>query len=324
MSWPWRSPQATRQALSEHIKQRHPPELRPQRLREIAYRRLLARLFATQPERWVVKGGAALLLRLDPNRTSNDIDLAYVAQAGEHAVALKALVEAAGHDMGDFFEFEIVGGEAAEVDPEHPLERALSVPVIARIGATVFAPFSVDLGLPRGDELDVDWVKPPTTLTGKAEVDETPPVAVLAMPAQVADKVCALYERHGDDNHSSRARDLADIAMVAMQEDVDGDALHRHLRREEARRRAVGTLRDALPPKLRLADAQIRDWKPRWKKATRGAPITFEDAQATAARFVDPVLQGAVIGLRWSSAEQVWVEADSDALTATPAASAAT
>lgn len=135
MSWPWRSPEATRQALTAKTRARHPQELRGRRLREIAYRRLLARIFATQPERWVVKGGVALLLRLDPNRTSNDIDLAYVAQAGEHAVALEALVEAAAHDMGDFFEFEIGRDQTEEVDPEHPLERALSVPVVARIGA---------------------------------------------------------------------------------------------------------------------------------------------------------------------------------------------
>jgi hypothetical protein len=323
MSWPWRSPQATRQALSECIKQRHPREQRPQRLREIAYRRLLARVFATQPERWVVKGGAALLLRLDPNRTSNDIDLAYIVQGGEHGIAVAALVEAAEHNVGDFFEFEIVRGEAAEVEPEHPLERALSVPVIARVGGTVFAQFSVDVALPRGDELDIDWVQPPLTLTGRAEVDETPAVAVLAMPAQVADKVCALYERHGTDGrHSSRARDLADIAMIATQEDMAGDALTAHVRREEARRRAAGILPEALPAQLELAEAQIRDWKSRWKKATRSAPITFEDAQAAAARLIDPVLDGGASGRRWSSREQRWVDAHPDAQAGTPAVSA--
>ena len=142
MSWPWRSPEATRQALTAKTHARYPQELRGQRLREIAYRRLLARIFATQPERWVVKGGVALLLRLDPNRTSNDIDLAYVAEAGEHAIALKALEEAAAHDLGDFFEFEIGRDQIEEVDPDHPLERAVSVPVVTRIGATTFAHFT--------------------------------------------------------------------------------------------------------------------------------------------------------------------------------------
>jgi hypothetical protein len=219
VSWPWRSPDATRQALKAMTSAHHPPELRGQRLREIAYRRLLARIFAAQPERWVVKGGVALLLRLDPNRTSNDIDLAYVAQAAEHAVALKALVEAAAHDLSDFFEFEIGRDQIEEVDPEHPLERALSVPVVARIGATTFAEFSIDLALPSEEDIEIEWVQPEATLTGQPEVDETEPVAVLALPAQIADKLCALHERHGDRHYSSRARDLADLAMIAQQKD---------------------------------------------------------------------------------------------------------
>jgi hypothetical protein len=152
-------------------------------------------------------------------------------------------------------------------------------------------------------------VEPPATLTGKAEVDEIPPVAVLSMAAQVADKVCALYERHGvDSHHSSRARDLADIAMIATQEDVRGDALEAHLRREEVRRRTAGTLSDPLPSQLKLAEAQIRDWRSRWEKATRGAPITFEDALVTAARFIDPVLQSTTSGRRWAWREQRWIE----------------
>ena len=131
-------------------------------------------------------------------------------------MALKALVEAAAHDAGDFFSFEVFRGKAVEVDPDHPLERALSVPVEAKIGGTVFAQFSVDRALPRDDKLDVEWVLPPTTLTDKADVDETPPVALLALAPHIADKVCALYELHGENgDHSSRARDLADIAMSA-------------------------------------------------------------------------------------------------------------
>lgn len=307
MSWPWRSPEATRQALTAKTRARHPQELRGQRLREIAYRRLLARIFATQAERWVVKGGVALLLRLDPNRTSNDIDLAYVAQAG-YTVALKALVEAAAHDLGDFFEFEIGRDQAEEVDPDHPLERALSIPVLARIGATTFAEFSIDLALPReGDDVEVEWVQPEATLTGQPEVDQTPPVALLALPAQIADKLCALHERHGDGRHSSRARDLADLAMIAQQKDSEGSRLIARVRREEARRRKAGTLIESLPKALHLAEEQIDDWSPRWNKATRDAPITFEEARAVAAAFLTPVLNGTPDGMRWNAAAQTWV-----------------
>jgi hypothetical protein len=307
VSWPWRSPQATRQALTDRVKTRYPPEQRQQRLREIAYRRLLARLFEVQPDQWVVKGGAALLLRLDPNRTSNDIDLAYVAEAGAHAVAVEALTKAAAHDAGDFFEFKIDREKAIAIDPDHPLERAISVPVQARIGETAFADFRIDLGLRREDVIDVEWVKPQATLTGEPAVDEIPAVALLALTAQIADKVCAIFERHGPDGHaSSRARDLADLAMIATQKDIEGTTLANHLRREEHRRLKAQTLVEPLPAALRLADAQITDWGSRWSKATRDAPIDFAQAQSVAASFLDPVLQDAVEGKQWSAAEQEW------------------
>jgi hypothetical protein len=83
-------------------------------MREVAYRRLLARLFASRPDAWVLKGGAALLLRLDPNRTSNDIDIAYIEEAGEHAVALAALRADATLDLGDFFSFTVGEGQEDE------------------------------------------------------------------------------------------------------------------------------------------------------------------------------------------------------------------
>jgi hypothetical protein len=274
------------------------------RLREIAYRRLLFRLYDSQPQDWVIKGGAALLLRLDPNRTSNDIDLAFVREAGEHAVALAALQEAARQDAGDFFAFELGSGQF--VEQEHPLERALSVPVVARIGEREFARFSVDLALPRED-VDSEWVRPETTVTGNAVVDSLPPVATLTFPAQMADKVCAIYEIHGTAHtHSSRARDLADVAMIAEQVDLDGKRLGDRLRGEEQRRLDAGTLAAPLPEQLTLSAAQASDWSARWDRATRGAPINFERALQIAGDVMNPVLDGSVDGATWLAAEGRW------------------
>jgi hypothetical protein len=105
-------------------------------------------------------------------------------------VVLGAFVEAAAHDAGDFFEFEIARGKAIEVDPDHPLQRAIIV--------------------------------------------------------------------------------------------------------------------EPLPAALRLADEQLADWEPRWHRATRGAPIDFDQAQAVAAEFMDPVLRHSVERRRWIAAEQRW------------------
>ena len=294
--WPWRSPEATRQALTEKIRTRYQPAERGRRLAEIAFRRLLFRLFTVQPERWVVKGGAALLLRLDPNRTSNDIDLAYVDEAGEHAVALEALRDAAAADVEDFFTFEI--GTSRLLDPGHPLERALSVSVVAR--------FSIDLALPLVD-VDAERVDASPALTGVAQVDELPPLWALSFVAQIADKICAMFERHGEQaTFSSRARDLADIAMIVAQVDLDGASLQQSLRAEEARRLEAGTLHERLPAGLRLPDDQRADWSMRWRQATRDAPVSFADALTAAATFLDPLLAGRASGLRWHAATQAW------------------
>jgi len=155
--------------------------------------------------------------------------------------------------------------------------------------------------------VDVEWIAPRATLTGEPAVDEIPPVALLSLPAQVADKVCALFERYGSGKFaSSRARDLADIAIIASQKSIGGTELTNEVRREERRRLEAQTLAEPLPAALRLADEQISDWGSRWHKATRAAPIDFDQAQAVAAAFMDPVLKGTVEGKQWSPAEQYW------------------
>lgn len=149
-------------------------------------------------------------------------------------------------------------------------------------------------------------MQPEATLTGQPEVDQIEPVALLALPAQIADKLCALHERHGDGHYSSRARDLADLAMIAQQKDFEGSSLIAHVRREEARRRKAGTLIEPLPTTLQLAEDQIADWGRRWKKATRGAPVTFDEARAVAAAFLTPVLDGTADGMSWNAGTQTW------------------
>src|SRR3954452_19162814 len=76
------TPAALEQALGARIRERYPAEEFQARKSEVAYRRLVARMFATSPDEWVLKGGYAMILRLDPNRTSNDIDVSYVNAAG--------------------------------------------------------------------------------------------------------------------------------------------------------------------------------------------------------------------------------------------------
>jgi len=76
------------------------------RLRKsVAFDRLLARLFAVAPDRWVLKGGLALDYRLGAKaRTTMDIDLA--GPGGEDA-ATADLLATGELDLGDHFSFAI-------------------------------------------------------------------------------------------------------------------------------------------------------------------------------------------------------------------------
>jgi predicted nucleotidyltransferase component of viral defense system len=75
--------------------------------RRVAFERFLARLFLTGEERWVLKGGYALELRLGGRaRTTLDIDLNVPPPPLGDLQEL--LAKAAERDLGDHFRFTLV------------------------------------------------------------------------------------------------------------------------------------------------------------------------------------------------------------------------
>ena len=271
----------------------------------MAFRRLLVRLEASDPGQWVVKGGVALLLRLDPNRTSDDIDLAYVHAAGEHAIAIKALEQefAVKLEDHDFFSFELASPPRRDDAAE---DETFQVRVRVRIGETPWLEFGVDLARPAVD-VPSEALVPQTALTGLDAVDDLPPLLALTLSAQIAQKVCAMFELHGEQrNLSTRARDLIDIAMIAMQvAGISARELVGYLESEEERRLARGTLIGPLPGTFVLPQEQERAWLRTWVKATRGAAISFDEAMSIARTFLDPILSREAEG-NWNSQTRSW------------------
>ena len=264
--------------------------------RELAYRRLLARLAEAQPGGWFLKGGLALQFRLDPSRSTLDIDIGLLGGL-ETAAGEAALRQAVGLDLGDRFAFEV--GQPRQSSDDH----ALTIPITAYIGAQRFEQFRVDLAPPRGDtpteSADFTFVH-----LGIPELDEHPPIPVIALSQQIAEKVCAIFERRGD-AHSSRARDLADIATIALQvEGIDGNAVVDALRREGQRRSE--TLPDGLPTTFELESDQAADWSRRWTTLVRQPPVDFEQALHVSRAFLDPVLNGTAGKHLWDALEQTW------------------
>lgn len=265
--------------------------------RELAYRRLLARLVAGAPGSWFLKGGLALQFRLDPSRASLDVDIGSTDSA-DAALTERNFREAIALDLGDHFSFE--AGLARQSRDDH----AITLPVTASIGASKFEQFRVDLAPPRVDTV-TDEIPFVFTPLGIPELDEAPQIRVIDLNQQIAEKVCAMFERRNG-AFSSRARDLADIAAIATQvEGLRSDTIAALAQAEAGRR--PGTLPGGLPRAFALPLDQARDWQRRWDDIVRGVPIGFDEAFTIADDFLAPILSPDPPGLLWSPGERRWL-----------------
>lgn len=288
------TPKAFRRALTDKLKSLAADskwEL-PQLQRQIAYDRLLERLYAVD-EGWVVKGATALLARDLGVRGTLDVDVFRQAAVGTAEAELR---EAAALDLGDWFQFEV--GTAAAVEDA---ANGLRLPVESSIGGTVWAGFHVDL---LGDEL---------VMTGAAE--RMPALARVAMPSveqhgyrvypmvdHVADKVVATFDRYGPSQAAStRYKDLVDLVVIARGASVEADSQKRALA-SEAGRRAV-----RLPDRFEVPDRELweRGYAAEAGRSLLDVALTLDEALEVVKPFLDPLLDGSAEGA-WDPASATW------------------
>ncbi len=204
---------AFRRALEDRLKQIAKVEKFDfQRLmREVAFDRLLARLFAREDAPWLLKGGYAMELRLKDARATKDLDLALrqtLSGGGKLDQAiLAALRAAAAAELNDFFMFEV--GE-----PMQDLDAAPSggarYPVESLVDGRTYVKFHIDIGA--GDVV----IAPAEVLVGRDWLGFAGIAAVKA-PAipreqQFAEKLHAYTLPRKVLN--SRTRDLVDMVLL--------------------------------------------------------------------------------------------------------------
>lgn len=288
------SPLAFRRALTDKLKDRARTsrwEL-PQLQRQIAYDRLLERLYLLDEE-WIVKGATALLARDIGVRGTLDIDV-YRERARD--VAEAELREAASRDIGDWFRFEL--------GPSRPVGdggSSVRIPVIAYIGTAVWAEFRVDL------------VGADLRMTGEPE--DVPPLARIAihdveqhgyraypLVDHIADKIAATFQRYGEKRvPSTRYRDLVDLVAIVSGAAVDAEPQMKALV-SEARRRGI-----ALPPRFVVPDREMweRGYVVEAGRSLLATARTLEEALAVVRPFIDPLLDGTAAG-RWDPVCGLW------------------
>jgi Nucleotidyl transferase AbiEii toxin, Type IV TA system len=288
------SPTAFRSALTDKLRAaaRESRWSLPQLQRQIAYDRLLERLYSVDDD-WIVKGATALLARDIGVRASIDVDV-YRAKVRDLAEA--ELREAVSRDLGDWFRFDV-----GRSQPSGDGARGVRLPVIAYVGTTEWVRFHVDL------------VGPDVVMTGTP--DHVPPLARVAMPEveqhgyrayplvdHIADKVAAIFQRYGAQQQpSTRYRDLVDLVSIVAAATVDASAQSAALRSEFQRRGLT------LPRTFDVPDRALweQGYAAEVKRSLLSYALTLDEALAIVKPFVDSLLDGSADGT-WDREHGRW------------------
>ncbi|WP_327372269.1 nucleotidyl transferase AbiEii/AbiGii toxin family protein [Streptomyces sp. NBC_01217] len=268
------------------------------------FNRLAARVFSKDPGGWLIKGGQALLVRYrGAARLSQDIDLQSTALDLTADEVRQLVIDAATFDLNDFLRYAPTKYTDATEEG-----RGGAQYFKVYLGTAEVATIKVDLVV--GRPLTGD----PEVRTLKSAVDlewpvDWPEVRLYPVVDHVADKICAMYERHGDNGQhgSSRYRDLADLLLISQQEAVPGQAALRALDREAERRRASGT-HLALPDAFQTPGPDWHEGYPGQAKLVVGLNgcATFPEAAEVASVFVNPLLSGTAQGT-WNPNSEAWL-----------------
>ena len=248
-------------------------------------------------------GGNALLVRLGGGRFTQDVDLAHLTPSLTVDDLRAQLDEVLGKDTGDGFTFRVAGISGHDrMDGQGYGTRTLKVRLEAVLAGQVFEPFSLDVS-PARHLTSPPERQQPQRIIDDPSLDDLPSLPVVPLENHVADKVCALYERHRRDSPSTRWRDLADLVRIVRALPLDGSRLAEMFGHEQGRRGLT------LPTAMESPDpAWVKDY-PRACRGFAEFPEAFHDLQMSLAlvgQCLNPVLGGTQRDGWWNPAAQRW------------------
>ena len=261
----------------------------------VAFTRLLARLERSAPHQWILKGGFALELRLSGQaRATRDVDLDWPSSLED---ATEALLSAAAVDLEDYFEFEIERVGDADVGAGGGVRFRAD----ARVAGRLFEQLLIDIGV------DGDGDRPTDNLTAPDLLDfaEIEPAHIRAIPLEqhIAEKLHAYTRRYGDDQPSSRVKDLIDIVLISELSPFELDTLREAIVRLFDLR-ATHSLPASVP-------APPRDWATPYRALAEELGLDPDPTvgHRLSATFLDPVLAREPGPMHWSPEELQWQDA---------------
>lgn len=296
-------PYATARAVESAIREaarkaaRGDSSLDTQKLIQLEYfNRFLSRIFSEEESEWVLKGGTGILARVPSSRSTRDIDL--YRQGLPLVQALEDLRRLASVDLGDHFRFEFVSHQPSIATEAQPYTEGHRVTFQVFVGVAKRGTLQVDLAVGVGTTDEVQTSQPMTALDLPRLVSHR--YRLYPVVDQIADKVCATMFDY-DGRPSSREKDLVDIVVFAVTQDLNGMALARAVQ-TECIRRGLGPLERFVVPAT---------WGRGYVTQSKSVPYcadypTVEHAAALASRLIDPVLVGETDQKTWSASELRW------------------
>lgn len=201
---------AFRTALEQRLRTRAQQRgLELSRLRkQVVFDRLLARLLVIAPERYVLKGGYALDLRLgDRARATQDIDLV-VFDSIDDVIDDLSMV-ATDPNADDYFVFA-----ARRTDALEGLEAATAVRFLvqSQLAGRRFEQFHLDVGFSDAPSASPEPVIGQDLLA----FADFPPLTIPTLPIEqhVAEKLHAYTRTYADGRQSTRVKDLVDLVLI--------------------------------------------------------------------------------------------------------------
>ena len=179
--------------------------------RRAAFERLLVRLDLGAPNRWVVKGGMALEIRLgDRARSTRDLDLALRDVQGDGSTVRDLLIDCLSPDPEeDAFEFRV--GEPTTITLDEAGRPGWRFPVEARMAGRRFANVRLDV-VARDDEVaKTQRIELPGVLDFAGL--ERHEVEIVDPRQHFAEKVHAFTRTYGE-RPNTRVRDLPDMVLL--------------------------------------------------------------------------------------------------------------
>lgn len=269
---------------------------------QVAFEGFLERVFKPESDEWVLKGGASLLMRNRQGRTTTDIDLARDVLGGLEDIdsEIREIAGRPGHGPLTYRVKSVrIKGSGTEDGYSGPTYEAS---IDAMMGAVVFQPFSLDLTVQRHTQEPHERVEIHPVLA-ELTSEELEPFFVFAtaIESQLADKICAMREKHrsGDSN---RYHDLADIITILLTQSFSAEKLVTSCK-HEARRRRIDYPTEIWVPSM---------WETEYTQKAEsffGLPAQYRDlsnAMAFASEVLNPALAGELTEALWDPGKRSW------------------